>query len=425
MEKYLCSHCGHRFESASAENLICPNCFWSSSLKKEGEKSAPEAPRQKLSPPAHFSPWRWLGVGLGILLLGGIFLFASRHLQKQNEIIQKIQVKNAKVIASEAPELALLPEEREILSRNVPVEGDVELTDSEKEILGRRIPMKSRLIQGLAAPPWDEKQFNEFLKAQETQYRMPFEWSYRRKLMQLFRQHYVVAAQGFEAKDYLKARDEWIRSLAFPIYQNDPKKHQGVVLTMLRPSINDTLAKIGTMNAFLTQKSGYEKEEKIRSDYDSLYELLQKSSWDEASAKLLELRKELSEIQRSPEAENIPLPPLPQEVSLIDPDIREVLLAQTAPAASAVQDWTSLDQDLTAKEQILKNRLPGTLEMIQKQYQEALDLIRDGNWKEAKELLQKIDFPPALREDAQAKIKILDKSVAPAAVPLDSEKKTS
>lgn len=433
MEKYLCSHCGHQFESVPSENLVCPNCFWSTSVKKEGEKAAaPNVPQESPSPVTSNSPRRWLGVGMTFftLFLLGIFLFASRHLQKQNEILRTIQVKNAKVIASEAPELALLPEEREILNRNVPVEPESALTDSEKEILSRRVPLRSRAIQGLSIPPWDEKQFEAFLKSQEAQYRLPFEWSYRRKLLQLFRRHYLVAAQAFDARDYLKARDGWTRALAFPVYQNDIRKHRGVALTMLRPFINDTLSKIGTMNILLTEKNTYEKEEKIRSDYEALYDLLQKYSWEEAGAKLLELGKELEGIGKSPaETPNAP-PPLPKEISLVDPDIQEVLLAQVAPVQPGVRDWDSLGQDLAMKEKILQSRLPGALEAVRKQYQEALVFINNGSWKEARELLQKIDFPEALREDVQAKIKILNKSLEKnsaesAALSLDSGKKTS
>ena len=112
--------------------------------------------------------WVRAGAGVFFLLILGIAGFALRHLQKQSEVIRTIETKNAQVIAAEAPELALSPEDREVLERTLPVEPTASLTPSEKETLDRRVPLRSRLIQGLATPPWDEKQFQAFLKTEET-----------------------------------------------------------------------------------------------------------------------------------------------------------------------------------------------------------------------------------------------------------------
>ena len=412
MERFVCTHCGHHFESTPKETLVCPNCFWSTSIKKEGDEVSSSRPPRETGAAVSTSKgpprlWFWAGGFLFVLLLIGISLFALRQLKKQDDILRKIKTKNAEVIASEAPELALLPEEQEILNRSIAVESNSELTESEKTLLANRIPLRSKSLQGLATPPWNEKEFEVFLRSQEIQYRIPLGWSYRRKLVKLFRQYYLSAASAFEAKSYLKARDEWIRSLMFPIYQGDIQKHRGVVLTMLRSYINDTLSKIGTMNVMLTGKDTYATEEKIRSSYEALYDLLQKKSWEEANANLLEIEKELEGVGKPQRA--VSPPPLPQEISLIDSDIREVLMAQVAPAETSARDWESLRQDLTAKEKVVQSRSPGTLEAIRRQYGEAFVLIKNGNWREAKELLQKIDFPEVLAEDAKAKIKILDK----------------
>ncbi len=421
MGRYICTHCGHRFESAPQDTMICPNCFWSTSVKSEEARTTSPTPQvsepQVISGPSKL--WFWTGGGASALTLLGVSVFIARNLQKQKEVIRTIESENAKVIASQAPELALLPVEREILDREVPLQPNIDLTESEKGILARQVPLHSRMIEGLASPPWNEKQFDAFIKAQEMQYRIPLGWSYRRKLVQLFRQHYVAATAAFEAKNFLQARDEWIRSLTFPIYQNDIKKHRGVVLTMLRPLVNDTLSKIGAMNARLTEKDSFGPEEKIRSDYQAFYNLLQAHSWEEANAKLLELQKELEKAGTA--QTTVSPPPLPKETALIDSDIRDVLLTQVAPVQPGVRDWESLRGDFQEKEKIIKSRLPSTLEAVRKQYEDALTLIKAGNWREAKELLQRIDFPDALAEDAKAKIKILDK----AAASLDSQRKTS
>lgn len=436
MEQFLCTHCGHRFEAKTREDVVCPKCYWSTSVKREesGEPrgSKPEVQKIAVETPPLTAPnssriWFWGGVLVSLALLVGIPTFAFRHLRKQDEIVKKIESENAKVIASKAPELSLLPEEQETLERAIPLDFTEELSESEQGILSYRVPLRSRLIQGLPTPPWDEKQFAEFLKAQEAQYRLPFEWSYRRKLTQLFRDHYISAARAFEAKDYLKARDEWIRSLTFPVYQGDLQKHRGVVLTMLQPYINDTLSKIGMMNSMLTEKDVYGMEEKIRSGYESLHELLGKRSWEEASAQLLELEKALAEpgLLQSPAS----LPPFPREIGLVDAHIQEVLFAQAAPAQPAERDWQALGGDLAAKEKAIRGRLVTDREAVRKQYEEALAFIKNGEWRAAKELLAKIDFPIELVEDSRSKIKILSKLLGenledPEGASLDSQGKS-
>jgi hypothetical protein len=246
-------------------------------------------------------------------------------------------------------------------------------------------------------------------------------------LKQLFKKHYLPAAEAFETKDFLKARDEWIRSLVFPVYQEDLKKHRGVVLTLLRPYINDALSKTGGMNVLLTENDFYAAEEKIRAAYENLSELLQKHSWEEAGARILEISKQLEGVKG--EETKAPPPPFPQEISLVDSDIREVLLAQAEPAQPSALDWEGLRQDLAEKEKVIQGRSPAALDQIRKDYEEALGFIQNGNWREALTLLQKMDFPPELAEDARAKIVILNKlletaSAGSASPSLDSQEKT-
>lgn len=411
MEHFTCTHCGHHFEAEPSETLACPHCFWSTSVKKE-EKETPRAASQKIetAPLRHDEPprfWWWSGGALFVLLLIGISFFAFRHLRKQDEFLRKIESENAQVIASEAPELALSGEEQEILNRTVPRGAPPALTDEEKKILQHRVVFRSRLPEGIPTPPWDEKQFEEFLKGEELKHQLPLERSYRRKLKQLFHDHYLTAAQAFETQEFLKARDEWIRSLTFPVYKNDIGKHRGVILTMLRPFINDTLSKIGAMNASLVGRDLYTKEEEFRTGYEALQDLLQKNSWEEANAKILELTKKLEGIEKQPREVNPP--PLPQEIGLVDSDIQEVLLAQIAPVQPSLPDWESLGEDLRAKEKVIQGHVPGAWEAARQHYEEALTLLKNKNWQEAKALLQKIDFPEALAEDARAKVKVIEK----------------
>ncbi len=435
MEKFICEHCGHRFESEPVESIVCPNCSWSTSVKKE-EAERPKIVTPKAAPPsrpqtssASSAPPRPFVLGGGallILVLVGVAIFAAQHLLKQDQIIQKIESKNADEIASQAPELALLPAEQEVLNRKISLETDRPLTEAEKQTVNRRIPLRSRSVRGLPTPPWDELQFEAFLKSQELQYKLPLEWSYRRKLKSIFKLHYVAAAAAFDEKDHLKSRDEWIRSLAIPVYKNNIQKHRGVILTMLRPYINDTLSRIGLLSALLTEKES-SAEERVKENYAALLELLQNQSWEEANAKLLEIQKDLESLEKTGQAAPAAPPPLPPEINQVDADIREVLLSQAAPSQWMGRDWEVFRQDLLAKERVVQGHLPATFEAVRSDYHKALSFIESGNWAEARELLQKIQFPPELVEDARAKIEILNKLIPPAplaAESLDSQEKT-
>lgn len=411
MEHYHCTHCGHHFEHAPQDGIACPNCHWSSSVTREEAPEvsrAPEGPRParaRESKPE--GAWVWAAAGALILLFLAVSLFVWRYVLRQDRLLQKIETKNAEVIAAQAPELNLSQEEREILDRRLVLDSPPPLTEEDREILGRRLPLGSSLIQGLSTPPWDAKQFEAFLKSEEAKYRLPFEWSYRRKLLALFKRHYLAAAQAFEAKDYLRGRDEWIRALTFPVYYEDLAKHRGVALTILRPYINDTLAKIGTMNVMLTEKDVFGTEEKIRASYDVLLDLLQKGSWEEADAKFVELDRMLRTFGNS---EKVFLPPaFPSELGRVDPDIQQVILGQANLPAPAQRDWEAFRGDLKAKEAIVRERIPGVLEAAREKYQGALTHIKNGNWREAKELLRTLDAPESLARDAKEKITVLNK----------------
>ena len=417
MDKFVCTHCGRHFEGEAGPSLVCPECFWSTSLEKEEGRRFPANPgRETLPGPSkvRFGSgaslggfWLWAGIVLAALAFLSIFLFASRHLLKQNEILKKIESKNAEVIATEAPELGLQETEREILNRRVTPDPPGEITESENEILARRVSFRPKGMRGLPSVPWNGKEFEEFLKAREAEYKVPLGRSYRKKLEKLFKAHALPAQEAFEAKDYLKARDEWIRSLAFPIYGQDVKKHRGVVLTLLRPYVNDVLSKIGAMNSLLMEKDFYSAEEKVEKAYDSFYTLLQNHSWDEARAALLEVMKEWDGIQKAPRS--VSAPPLPPEAGSVDEGIRDVLLAQAAPMEPSVLDGETLRQDLEAKEEVIRSRSAEALARVRQSYDGAVVFLESQNWEEARKLLETVDFPENLAEDAKAKIRILER----------------
>ncbi len=423
MEKFVCSHCGNRFEHEPAESLACPKCFWSTSVKPENEERHTEGAAGPMTAapvpqPSVFEPplaletrnsgglLRWAGGIVFALFFIGIIIFALGHVKKQDEILRKIETKNAREIATQAPELTLTPGRQEILNRVVSADPKRPVSEKEKEVLSPRFFFRSRAARGIPTTPWTEKEFDEFLKTQQANYRVPLGWSYERKLKEIFKTYSLAGARAFEAKDYLKARDEWIRSLAFPVYQNDVPRHRGVVLTMLRPYINDTLAKIGAMNTTIVGTGLADFETKIKSDYDHLIELLKKESWEEANAKVLELKSKLQGADKLPKTANPPA--LPQEISKVDSDIRDVLSSQVAPAQASAPDWESLGGDLAEKEKVIQSRIPGAMDQASRSYEAAQLFIKNKNWEQAKEELGKIEWPEELAQDAREKIKVLD-----------------
>ena len=156
MERFICTHCSHRFESTPQEGISCPHCFWSTSVKREEDltpevesKEVPQEVSGETNPLGLPSPrfLFWVGGSLVLLLLI-LFLGRSCDFQKKEKTIKTEKSESASKVTLEAFELTLLPEEREILNRRLAVESKGALTESEKEILAGRISLRS-LLSGI------------------------------------------------------------------------------------------------------------------------------------------------------------------------------------------------------------------------------------------------------------------------------------
>lgn len=416
---YVCSHCGRKFEAEERENIECPGCYWSSTVKKEEDVEATsptEVPKPEKNPLGIKIPplfFKVLGVFF-ILLLA--FPFAGKVAQRFKEQMEYSREnrkketvgKNRETVQSQNPLALLLPEEQAILDRILRVEAERPLSEEESSLLKVRVSLKTGISENLPSKVWSIENFKEMVKEQERFYKVPLPASYKGKLEKLFEEKYLTGEAAFQEGDLVKARNLWVEALAFPQYSKNVTRHRGVALTMIRPFINDTLSKIGAINNSLVEKNIREKERKLSESYADLTKLIDARGWQEASAQILELERLIQELENPALAAGV-APAYPEAISQVDEGIRATLTGLLTPALPAIADLLPLKQDLQAKRRVVESFQPGILEASQSRYQEALDRIREGDYNGAIKKLKEIETPLALAKDAQEKIKILSK----------------
>ncbi len=433
LAKYICTHCGRHFEAEEKENIECPGCYWSSSVKKdEGEeKETPESSLSAGKEDLFIGSGKGVGGVIGkvksfflILVILGLaagVVFAAWPLVQSFFSSDKIKIS----LPSEKAKEKITPQES---ARTTAAAGQAPLTEKEKNILNRRLEIdpnrkpsaeeqkildfhasfQTGLVEKLPSQAWTLENFKKLIAEQEHFYKVPLPGSYKRKLEKLFQEKYFSAQTAFEQGNLRGARDLWVASLAFPIYANDVKKHRGVVLTMLRPFVNDTLSKIGAINNVLVEGKVREKERIITEQYQSLFGLIQNQSWNEALASIQELEKGLQDLENPAQEAMIP-PAYPQSVALVDEGIRATLRDLLSPSPQGFADFGPLRQDIVAKKTVVLSFLPEMLEKSRKYYQTALEMIEKGEWSQAQVQLRQVTMPLELVEDAQEKMKILEK----------------
>lgn len=453
LTRYACSHCGKKFEAEEKEVLECPGCFWSTSVKKE-EDSAPSG-FSFSPPPAKKKDFTFPLVPVlviaAVFLIGSLFLsFFSPYLKKgasSPKPVKEIQIpaetektaekkslfpkldfkKPAKKEAAEetAPPPAapqVLPADMNILNRRIDIAADRPVSPQEQEILQKRASFTSGTVEKLPSQAWTLQDYKKMLAEQEKFFQVPLPGSYKKKLYDLFEKKYTAAAEAFKEGNLLQARNLWVEALAYPIYANNVQKHRGVILTMHRGIINDTLSKIGAINNALSESKSRDKEQEITGLYTSLLAGIDKNAWPESYGTAVTLQQKLDLFQKAAAGES-PIETYPQSVGQVDDNIRATLfdLLNVAPPSQA--DLEPIQRDLLLKRKVIESFLPANLEPVRLQYQEALDLIGQSNWAEAENKLKTVAFPIALYEDAQDKIKVLRKlqQTAPVSVPGDKK----
>lgn len=446
--RYVCTHCGKKFEAEEKDVLECPSCFWSTSVKKEEDvRETPfkfaAPPRPKKTFAANALPF----LAVILVLLTGIFFFSLaapfvKGMLKEKPAreesagdirppaetkaepkapkagpkpVSKLLPKFGKkekdapaAPAQPAAEPSLTEEEKNILGRRLDISADREPNEAENKILKARAPFSSGVVEKLPSQAWTLDNYKKMIADQERFYKVPLPGSYKKKLYTLFQEKYAPAADAFKEDKLLEARNLWVESLEFPIFANDIKKHRGVVLTMLRGFINDTLSKIGAINTALADSKIRSQERKITEDYERLVSQLDKKSWQDAYSTIQELQQVIDGLQKpgaGQQVEPYPAAALPK----IDDGIRNGLFEVMNVPPASVADLEPMERDLLLKRKVTESFLPANLEPVKLQYNEALDLIGQKKWADAEAKLKEIVFPEALAEDAKEKIKVLRK----------------
>lgn len=326
---------------------------------------------------------------------------------------EKTSSKPAAAIAGVA---ALSAEEKEILYKEVIPSAERVPDAAGQEILNRVVRLETGWVEKLPSGGWTLEQYTQMLDEQERFYKISFPRSYKKKLQELFRAKYLAGVDAFTKGDLLAARNLWVESLAFPLYSEDLPKHRAVALTMLRPFINDTLAKVRAMNQSLVDKGSRAREEALSVEYQKLSGLIAQKQWTEALAALASLAPQVAQLQKSAPGGEMP-PPYPPSFGNVDADIQRALMDLMATNPSSLADLQPLQQDLTEKRKVLETFTEEYAKKAAADYRHALTLIHDQNWGEAIRALESVTGPRDVREDAARKISLLKKISGSAPVP--------
>jgi hypothetical protein len=437
--RFVCNHCGKKFELEIPEAKECPGCFWSSSVKREDEllsqkkdaSGSSQAVRsmsgQKVSSGNLKYLFRALLV-IAILAAFGflayktykIFISSSSQSWRMFSIRPPSDSKRSEKPVAD-PVALLSPQEKAMLAHETAIPMDRAPDPGEQEILGRSVPFQTGWIEKLPSAAWTLEQYQKMIANQEAFYKMPFARSYKKKLEELFKTRYLAATAAFAKGDVLAARNLWVESLAFPLYSTDLKKHRAVALTMLRPFINDTLSKVSAMNQSLLDRGKKAREQALSVAYQKLTGLIAQKKWEEALATIGQMISVVDQLRKNAIPQEVP-PPYPAAFGTIDLDLQRPLMDLMAPGPSSTADLQPLQQDLVEKKEVIETFTEAYLKNNAAVYRAALGLIRDEKWQEAIQTLGSIQGPQVLQQDAAGKIAILEKITGRT---LDSSRKTS
>lgn len=430
--RFVCDHCGKKFELDTSEAKECPFCFWTSSVKREEALASEKKNLSTSSPKTSAAPERkpvsgnfsknlayLVRVLLFMVLLGALVFLGYQGYQrfaasssgaKTFSIKPKKEVKESSEASKTSGIVALSMQEQGVLARVVTIPADRSPDPGEQAILGRAVSLQTGTTEKLPSAAWTLEQYQKLIVDQEAFYKMPFARSYKKKLEELFKAKYLGATEAFAQGDVLAARNLWVESLAFPLYSTDLKKHRAVALTMLRPFINDTLSKVSAMNQSVVDRGKRAKEETLSGEYQKLNALIAQKKWAEALAAIGRLVDDVNLFRKNTKAQEVP-PPYPPAFGTIDLDLQRPLMDLMAPSPSSTADLQPLQQDLVEKREVLETFTEAYVKNAEAAYRSALDLIHEEKWQEAIEMLGTIQGPPALQQDAAEKAAILGKMI--------------
>lgn len=405
--KYQCTHCSHTFELSEREFQRCPNCFWTTSLVAEQQETAPQKEPKVPQPPATH-PARasiQFPIQLFVILMVLGLTGASFFVLKQKGYFKSKETPVKKISAQEVSK-ALSESERTQLSRPFQITIPRQITEDEEKILKKQVSFPTKLAEKPAVVPWKKKDFENMLAAEQKSRKIQLGWGYEKSLINVFEKNYPAAVKAFDQGGYAQARIHFLDSLSFPIYKNNRQLHRAVVLVMLRPYINDVIGKIAILNQYLIGQNYLTEVSAIFSVYQALFPVIELQEWDKALTQLTQLKDQIKAFEQKPKDQSVPIPP---SFGTLDQEIQNAIQIEAGPKPDAAINLKTLTVDLDLKEKIVRANTAGELANVQKEYQQALSLIEQGNWEEARDILRSIEFPPELVEDVRTKLEITEK----------------
>ncbi len=419
MIQLACTHCGHRFELEKQDAALCPSCGWSSSVVPAAElaQNKPRVSSKKSAPSGAawlpgflFFVLKFLALAsLLFLLIWGSIRFwnsrPSRSEQRQNQKVSQDLHVNMPKPKSVVP-IALNADESAVLNSKIEIPVVPQLEDSDQKLLQRAIDLTAGNVEKLPSGNWSLEQFKQFIEKQEKVFRMPLPRSYKKSLEDLFQKTYAPAYDLFLSGKIQQARDAYVASVGLPVYDNDVRKHRAIILTMLRSFVNDTIAKIGSLNFALAKQGSNGLAEQAGAIYGGLQQQIRAGQWNEALSSVEKIESVLSGTNGM--AATLPAPPYSAGFEKVDADIQPVLLKLLQVPAWTF-DLNELKSDLAVKKALLLKLTDPDRKNSLESYNKALDKIQAKAWAEAVVFLHEVKSPQELKQDADQKIVLIEK----------------
>ena len=434
--KHRCTHCEHIFELEEKAFRRCPNCFWTTSLVPVSREETIEGPLQ-VRPAQTLSDHlpkkknhRFIFVAV-IAVIGALsFWFFIRnvphslstgassplvtspalHPEKSSGTAPTAQYRSNERPTGAGPngttQIKLTEEDRSRLFAPFQMTIPRALTEDEKKMLEKRISPPELSESKPTVSVWSKEDFDSLLEAEQKRRKITLGWMYLRSLKKIFEKHYLPAAEAVRAGNVELARDELVKSLSFPVYQNDLKLFRAVVLVMLRPYINDVIGKIAALNQRGLKENSAKELQHIFHSYDGLFATLAQGKYLDALQEIRALKNQIRTFESRP-ADT--LVRYPASLRTLDPELQNAIRQEAEPKADAVFNSKPILLDLGIKEKVTEQNAPETLKKSQDTFGEAVGLLKESRWEEARTKLRAIEAPPELVEEARERLAMLDR----------------
>ena len=283
------------------------------------------------------------------------------------------------------------------------------LDEDEEAILKKQVSSPAQLVQKPKLSAWKKKDFEAMLENDQKKRKIYMGWAYNRSLVKTFDDNYPKAMEAFEHGDYILARDLFFKSLSFPVYRNEVQFHRAVALVILRPYVNDVIAKIATLNQYLLSQSLLIDVRSLSQSYEGLFAVLELHEWERAFQIIGELKKQIDALENRPQGAEVVYPP---SFNALDAELQGAIRSEASPKPEGAVDLKALKIDLELKEKAVHQNTTEELLKIQKQCEEISRLLVEGNLEQALDRLRDIEYPAEVADQARKKIAFIEKAFA-------------